>query len=186
MLPQAELGLLAGLVSLSGFIPYIISVLKQKTRPSRASWFIWAAVAIMIAASYWSVGARNTLWLALANAAGIIIIALLSLRFGKAGWSITDKVCLGWAASSIVLWFASGSATIALVMNILSDFAGVVPTVKKLIERAGPEDRLSWGIWLAADTLTLLAAESWDIAIIIYPLYLFFHSALIFGLTFRK
>jgi hypothetical protein len=186
MLSQGELGILAGLISLSGFIPYIISVLRKKTRPSRASWFIWSAVALMIVASYYSVGARNTLWLALANAFGISIIAILSLRFGKGGWTVTDKACLGGAGSSIVIWFVSGSAAIALVMNILSDFAGVIPTVKKLIDRAGPEDRLSWGIWLVADTLTLMAAESWDISIIIYPLYLFFHSALIFGLTFRR
>jgi hypothetical protein len=50
-------GQLAGAISFLGFVPYIIEIAQGKTRPNRATWWIWAVVGAMLCASSYASGA---------------------------------------------------------------------------------------------------------------------------------
>lgn len=50
---KETLSVLAGLLFIAGFIPYIRAILRKETKPAKASWIIWASLdTITIAGMY--------------------------------------------------------------------------------------------------------------------------------------
>src|SRR5579863_7747282 len=95
-------GLTAGVVDAISFYPYIRSILKGETKPNRASFAIWAAVGTVIVLSYFSAGARTTIWLPLTYALLGYIVFILSFKYGVGGFNLLDLVCLGVSFIGIV------------------------------------------------------------------------------------
>ena len=183
--PQALLGQLAGAISLLGFVPYIFEILQRKTRPNRATWWIWSIVGAMLCGSYYATGARHTIWVSLSYVVGPLITALLSLRYGEGGWNRFDRGCLFVSLFSLVLWWQARSPLAALAANIGIDMLGALPTVRKAYREPWSESLRSWTIFLIADTLNLMALGIWSVATASYPVYLFGLAALLVTFMWR-
>lgn len=166
-----DVGLLAGCIGFLAFVPYTISTLKRKTRPNKATWIIWAVLGLIIAASYYVSGARDTAWTPIAYAIGMIIVASLSLRYGEDGWTQLDKFCIGGAALGLALWGITDNAMIALYLTIIIDAMGGIPTLKKAYERPESEDMLTWAMFFIANVVNMFAINSWSVQILSYPVY---------------
>lgn len=180
-----EIGILAGLVTLSAFAFYIKDAIEGKSRPSRATWIIWTILAIVITASYYSAGARDTIWAAAGFTVGQAAVALVSLKYGAKGWSIFDRICLAGAGFGIVLWFASGSAMLALIFAIAVDFLGAMPTIKKLLEDPASESRTAWVVFSIGNLLNVLAIDKWTLEIALFPVYFLFVNGIVLALSLR-
>ena len=170
---QGDIGLLAGMIGFLGFVPYIIGTLNGSTRPDKATWIIWAAMGFIIAASYFSAGARESAWLPIAYAFGILAVAALSLKYGKKGWTRLDLVCMVGAGIGLLAWWLTNEPLFALYLTILVDALGFIPTLEKAYHEPGSEDRLAWTIFLIADLLNIFAISEWTIPMISYPVYVF-------------
>ncbi|MBV6624110.1 MAG: hypothetical protein KI793_14420 [Rivularia sp. (in: Bacteria)] len=182
---QETIGIIAGLLSLLGFIPYVVAIQQKKTQPNKATWCIWAIVGIILCTSYYLSGAINTIWVPLALAIGHVVIAILAFIYGKGSWNSFDKTCILGAAISLVLWWHYKSPLIALSINIAIDFLGALPTIRKSYREPETEDLLSWIIFLLAHTLNLIAIKQWSLSILAYPVYLFLTVATIVILLLR-
>ena len=180
-----SMGVLAGIVSLAGFAPYCAAILSRGAAPCRSTWAIWTLVGAMLCASYWGGGARETIWVALSYVAGPLVVAILSLRFGTGGASLLDRLCLLVSAGSAVVWAATGEPILALLLNILVDAAGAVPTIVKAWRDPDSEDRTAWRLFLTAAALNLLALRDWDLSAVSYPAYLFCVAATVVALSSR-
>jgi hypothetical protein len=179
---QEIIGRIAGIISLVGFVPYILTILQGKTRPNRVTWWIWTVIGGMLCASYYSAGARYTLWVPISYVIGPLTIAVLSIKYGEGGWNKFDRLCLYGASVSLVLWWLLGSPLIALMINILIDLFGALPTIRKSYYEPETEDRLSWSLFLTGNSINLSAIQNWSLATSIYPLYLLSISAIIMTL----
>ena len=180
-------GICAGIFSLLGFVPYIITVCQGKTSPNRASWSIWASLGIVLAVSNYSAGARETMWLLTAYAVCQITIAVLSLKYGEGGWNTFDRTCLFGALISIVLWQLFDSPLIAITTSIGIDSLGALPTIKKSYLQPETEDLFSWMMFWIAGTLNICALTKWSVELVAQPIYLFsFNSIVIFLLWLPK
>jgi hypothetical protein len=183
---QAHVGIIAGILSLFGYIPYIISIFQQKTRPNQVSWWVWSIIGSILVSSYYSAGATHTLWVPLAQLTCQIPIALLSLKYGEGGkLHQLDKLCLVGAALSLLLWWRSGSPMVALAINIGMDMLGAIPTLRKTYHVPASEDLLSWSIFWISNALNLLALEHWSVSLLAYPLYLFSLGLILVALITR-
>src|SRR3989344_9149248 len=74
-----HLGEIAGLISFSAYLIYIISTFRGKTKPSRSTWWILTFVGILIFASSYSINAKESMRIQLSYIIGPLIIAILSL-----------------------------------------------------------------------------------------------------------
>jgi hypothetical protein len=184
--PRAIVGLIAGLVALSAYVPYVYRSLRGQNRPNRATWLIWNILGLVLLASYYSVGATDTLWIPLFNQAGFLIVLWVSIKHGEGGWDGIDKWCLAGAALGLALWAIFNSPLIALLMGIAVDLMGAIPTMKKAYAEPGHEDRLAWMIFLTANTLNLFAISEWRFEIAVYPAYLFVLCLVMVCVLFRK
>ena len=179
---KAIAGVCAGIFSLLGFVPYIITICQGKTSPNRASWSIWASLGIVLAISNYSAGARETMWLLTAYAVCQITIAILSLKYGEGGWNIFDRTCLLGAFISIVLWQLYDSPLIAIAISIAIDSLGALPTIKKSYLQPETEDLFSWMMFWTAGTLNIFALTQWSVELIAQPIYLFSFNSIVVAL----
>ncbi|MBU1166116.1 hypothetical protein KKF81_04145 [Candidatus Micrarchaeota archaeon] len=180
------IGKIAGIVALAAFVPYIYSTLKGKTKPNRATWWIWTLVSFIIAGSYFDVGARETIWVAISYIVGPVIMAILSLKYGEGGWNKFDRFCVLGALAGFVLWILFDAPLIALLLTIFIDFVGFLPTYKKAYHNPWGESKLAWIIFVAADLLNVFAIETLAFGIVIYPVYMLIVEAPVLFLLFRK
>lgn len=179
------IGIVAAIVAMTALVPYVRSILAGRTRPSRASWFIWTVVGLALAMSYRASGATATFWVAVAYFFIPLIVFLLSIRYGDRGASRLDWFCLAGALFGLLMWWWLRSAPVALYINIAVDCLGSLPTVRKAFLDPASEDRLAWVIAFLANAINLLAIDRWEPSISLYPVYAFAIVGLIAALLCR-
>lgn len=165
-------GEISGIIAILAFVPYIASILRHETRPSRASWVIWAVLGIVLLVSYHSSGATTTIWIPIVYATLPLIVFALSFRYGVGGYNYLDLVCLTGAAIGLLLWKITHVPETALYLNIFVDALGFLPTYKKAYLQPASENLPAWVIGTLATLLNLLAINKWQLNIALYPLYL--------------
>ncbi len=168
---HAFIGKVAGIVTAVAFVPYMISTLKGKTKPQRATFAIWAAVGIVSLASYIASGATDTIWVVWAYAILGIVVFILSLKYGVGGFEKLDVICLSGAAIGIILWITTSDPHYALYLSVLCELLGYIPTIKKTYYQPETEDKLAWIIAWFGGFLNLFAINALAFDIIIYPAY---------------
>lgn len=182
----AVAGKVAGIISLAAFVPYLLAILRGETKPNRATWWIWTVVSFMLLASYYSSGAKNTIWIPIVYAISSLTTAILSIKYGEGGWTRFDRYCLLGAGVSVVLWWMFSSPLIALLINLFIDFMGALPTIRKSYYEPESEDRTAWALFFTGNIINLFAVENWTFAIAVYPIYMFLGSGLIATLIFIR
>lgn len=168
---KSFLGMLGGVVALCAFVPYIWAIIRKTTTPNRATWLIWMIVGFLIAGSYYANGARETLWVALSYALGPLVVFVFSLFYGVGGTSFFDRMCLLVAGISLLVWIVFDNPFIALFLNIAIDFAGSLPTFRKVWHEPLSEDRVAWFMFWSAAILNFFAVTRWTWGIALYPMY---------------
>lgn len=184
MFDTALFGKMAGIVAFAAYVPYIVSIVRGKTEPNRATWLIWTIVGFMLAISYYYSGAVETMWVPVIYVIGPCSIFVLSFKYGKSEWVLIDTFCLFGVAVSLLLWWLSGSALVALLLNLFIDFLGAVPTVRKVYYEPQTEDRLAWVLSCAGSLINLFAIEDWTFSIAVYPIYMCIGNGVITALIF--
>jgi hypothetical protein len=186
---RSFLVVLSAVLSTLAYVPYARAIIKGggTVRPNRASWFTWWVVD---AAMVWSLAAAGE-WSAVpmfaAFTLGSSVILALSVKGGEGGFTPLDLSCIAVALLGLVIWkgFAS-SPMIAVSANALAAVMGAVPTIIKAYHNPESEDALTWRIFLAGGTASVLAASSLTYAALIGPVVvvgcqLGINYAIIFG-----
>jgi hypothetical protein len=182
---QSALGVIAGLLTIFCFTPYITTIFQSKTRPNRASWWIWATNGAILCSSSYASGASNTLWILACSVTAQFVIAIIALKYGEGGWTPFDRKCLLGALVSLSLWRLFSSPMIAILSTLLIDFLGALPTVRKSYLEPSKEDLLTWGLYSLASLINLFAIEQWEFAIFLPAIYVFLINSTIFFLVLR-
>ncbi len=182
---HAILGMAAGVLLLWANIKYSLSVRRGETRPNRVTWAIWTTIGFILLGSYYAIGATNTLWLPIAQVISQLIVTYFAFKYSKGKWERLDRICLAGAALSLVLWWQSGVPLVALLMNIVMDILGAIPTIKKIYSEPDSEDIVCWGMSFGASVLNLCAIENFSLAFVVFPVYLFVLNITILTLLTR-
>lgn len=180
---QEVIGIIAATIGIAGYIPYIISIFQGKTLPNRATWIIWTFIGGLLAFSYMAEGNPESIWLPFAYFLGPFIVALLSIKYGYTTWTRLDTFCMVAATLSVIPWILSHDAAFTLIINLIIDSTGAVPTLVKTYREPETEDAFSWLIFFIANTLQLFAVSTWNLASL-YPIYLFILAGSITTLTY--
>ena len=167
-------GKLAGIISLAAYAPYILSILRKKTKPNRASWIIWAIVSAIIALSYREAGASYAFLAPVGYVIGSTLVVILSIRHGVGGWTPFDRKCLIGAAISLVVWRIFNSPMSALLINLFINLLGTLPTAKKAWYQPETEDKVFWSLVSLGSIVNLFAVENWTFSMAVYPVSMVF------------
>lgn len=168
---KSMIGEIAGWVNLVAYFPYFVAIIKGETKPSRTTWWIWTALEIMMSTGYIMSGAESTKWLPIASLIGMFMTAMLSVWFGKKGWTLADIGCFFGVVSGVFVWEVSGSAFVALCVFLFIDILATIPTIAKSWEDPDEEDVFAWTITLLSGVVNLFAIDSWNFSIALLPLH---------------
>lgn len=162
------------------YVPYIRDIFKGTTKPERATWFIWSVLTTILLFAQLAKGATNSIWLTVVQALGVIIIFILSLRFGEGGLQRRDLVALGAAGIGLAAWFVTKDAAIALWLTILIDFSGAVLTIIKAYREPETETQSTWILSSIAGIFGALAVGAFSLELLAFPVYVFLVNLAVF------
>ena len=169
------LGFIAGLFLISGYFPYIYEIIKNKTVPNRASWFIWSLSTAILFFGVDQTGTNEAIWVPIADALGAFIIFVLSIPKGVGGWKKSDRISLAVCFASLLIWWYTGNPLIALFMNLSVYISGYIPTIAKSIKNPKTESLSAWTLFFIGVILnlaTVIIGNDTGFAVWLYPIVL--------------
>lgn len=153
---------LAGLLYVAGFAPYIASVIRGKSKPSKATWLIWSVLDIITLVGMMSQGQVSATLVA--GTCGSLTVAILALRKGEAGWSKVDRLAIAGAIAGLALWALTRSANVAIIITLAVMMIGAVPTLKSAWADPAAENKVAWALYATGCLFGLLAITEWSVA----------------------
>ncbi len=166
------LAIIGACLAAYSLVPYIVDIVKKRTKPNIVSWFTWTVLSSIATAAAFVAHEPKTAGLALAYAVMTVLVVALSLKYGKAKFTLFDGFCQLGAVAGLVLWLIFNSPTIALVAVVVIDFIGVLPTLRHSWADPAEETWQSFAIGTIAEILILISLTSFNINSLLYPAYL--------------
>lgn len=164
-------GLLAAAINIAGFVPYMLDILRGKTKPERAMWWIYSVLFIVLLMAQ---NGANAGWLLLATGSYIfssVLIALLSIKYGYGKFHKRHFISASIAIAGLILWRITDQPLIAILLVILIDSSGFWLTLIKTWHAPHSETLLAWQMALLSYFVSMLSIRNWTFDVVIYPLY---------------
>ncbi len=158
------LSVLAGIIFLVGFVPYIRAILRKKDpiKPSKVSWLIWTANDAMILSG---MVAKHSLSGQIVGALlGSIVTLVLALKFGKAEWTWVDKGSLAGSILGVILWALLKEPNFCIVISVGVALVGSIPTYVSMWNSPEDEDKVGWTIFSSSSIFAIgaIPALTWE------------------------
>jgi len=164
------LGVLAGVLAIAQYGPYIGDILKGKTRPHAFSWFVWGLPTGVVFAAQLVEGGGVGAWVTGITALMCTGIFVLALFKGERHFLVFDWVCLALCAIALVLWTLTRDPLGAVVLSTAADLIGFGPTVRKSWSRPQEETLNTYTISGFKWSLSIAALAVLDPTTLIYPI----------------
>jgi hypothetical protein len=176
-------GVLATLVALVNYLPYLIGVVKQTLHPHAFSWIIFTVITATVSAAQFSEGAGAGAWATGATAMTTFLIAGFALRNG--GYRITrfDTVSLVGALVAIPVWIVSDNPLLAVLILTGIEALGFLPTYRKAWQHLHDESQLAFFLTILKYILALGAMQVYSFTTVLFPAALVVFSMLLIAET---
>ena len=166
-------GVASAVLGTAAFLPYLREMVLGRAYPLRATWLIWSVLSAMAVLSNISKGADSSLPFLLTQAGFTTLIFLMSLRYGMGGLLRRgDLGLLCCAGIGLLLWMVTQDAFWALIIAIGISALGGALTVVKTYRHPQTESACCWLLAAGAAICGVGSVASWDMALLVYPVYL--------------
>jgi hypothetical protein len=153
-------------------IPYVIAVLKGKTKPHQLSWLVFVIMNAIVFGSQFLEGGRGSTLIALAFTVGSLIIFLLSFKYGTRDTSRWDKLLFTFALLTIIAWLLTRSNATAIWLTVIIDVAATAMIILKLRTRPNTEAAFPWVLGTLAYAFSCLSLAGTPLNILyVRPVY---------------
>jgi hypothetical protein len=163
---------LSAVVNTIGMVPYVKDVFKHKTKPERATWWIWLALGTVAISAQVAAGSTWSLFMVGAQTTAVGVIAFLSLKYGYGTFKRKDFISLLIAMFGLVLWKITSDPLYALLIVVAIDALAVWLTAAKTWKAPHTETLIAWILSSLAGLFGVLAVGKPNFAQLIYPLYI--------------
>lgn len=179
---KETISVIAGVIFLIGFVPYIIAILKRKAEPSKATWIVWSIIdTIAVVGMYLKDSLNGQI---IGATIGAIVIMLLSFKYGSSGWTRLEKFCLFGAFLGLSLWWIFNDAVLGIVTTQVVAFIGSFPTFAQAWK--GKESKLTWTIFFASSVLTIFVIKGFTFEDAAQPINFLLASMIMFVILWFK
>ncbi len=163
------IGIVAALIALIGYVPYIKNIFSGKTKPHAFSWLIWSLITFISFAAQVSDFAGPGAFATLIFAFACFLIFVFALWKGERNIIFIDWVLLGCALFSLFLWYITQSPFLSIILIVLTDFFGFLPTIRKSYSKPFEETLSTYVLSGAAHAISLLALTHYSVITALYP-----------------
>lgn len=166
------LGVLAALISIISYVPYIRDCIKKKTNPSLYTWIVWAVITLIAFLAQLSAGAGAGAWVLGVTVLIDVLIVSFAFRNTQSKLSVSDNLCFVLAILAIISWQATNNPIYAIIFVILADALGFVITFKKTYYRPFDETVSTYVLAAIKHIFAFFALSIFTLATYLYPSYL--------------
>ncbi len=165
-------GLIAIVISLLGYSAYFKNIFNGKTRPHVFSWLIWGIVTGIefFGQLYGHAGAGA--WVTGLTAFACLSIAAISFKKGQLDITKIDQFSFVGAIFAIALWIITRDPLLSVLLGILIDGLGYIPTFRKSYKHPYQETVITWFMNGLKFVFALLALDKFTFLSSVYPIYL--------------
>lgn len=175
-------GIVSGLIGVVGYAPYVRDILSHSTQPDRLSWFIWTLEYASLLLALLAKGASSSLWLSGLQLVGVAIVFVLSFKFGIGKIDRPKILLLIGICLTLVIWFFTSSATLAILLLLVIEGSGVVLTAIKVYRQPSSETLITWLLISIAGLFGVVAIQPGQASILYaYPTFLVFVGIAVIG-----
>jgi hypothetical protein len=163
---------LSSIITIGAAVPYIIEIVRGKTKPRVVSWFTWTLITAIASAASFADRQYPAAILSLCAAIETMAVVILGFKYGDRKFEKIDIICQVGAIVGVVLWLTFNSPAIAVAATVVIDLVGCIPTLIHSWQKPNEETWLTFLLSAAGGGLTLLVVDSWKVTAVAYPLYI--------------
>lgn len=156
------IGIVSGLLIITASIPYMIDIVRGRTKPQRMAWVIFLTLSAISFFAQITEGATGSLWFALVMFVQAIMIFFLTMKFGVGGHSKIDIISLLLSLLILAVWGLTQSAALAIICTVSVNTIGKVLVAIKCYKQPNTEYLPTWVISFMASTLAVISVGSLD------------------------
>lgn len=178
--------IIAMVIALIGYIPYIRDCIKGKNKPHVISWFIWALVSFIAFGiqllNKGGAGSYINLFM------GIIctIIFFFGLKNGTKDITKVDWIAFSLALVAIVLWLVVKQPLLSIILVVFIDMMSFLPTILKAWKNPYTETVITYGLSGVKNGLSIYALSTYSLVIVMYPAYALIANLLFVGMLILR
>lgn len=163
---------LSGAITIGAALPYMIEIIRGKTKPRIVSWFTWTLLTGIACAASFADHEYATGILLLCAAAETAAVCILGFKRGDRKFEKIDIVCQIGAIAGLLLWLIFNTPAIAVLATVVIDLIGAIPTLWHSWRKPFEETWITFALSSLGGGITLIVSHDWKITAIAYPLYL--------------
>lgn len=165
-------GIMAVVIAIFGYTAYFRNIFNGNTKPHVFSWFIWGIITGMEFFGQIKGQAGAGAWVTGLTSIACLSISVISLKRGKLDITRLDWFSFAGAIVAILLWIITKDPILSILLGIVIDALGYVPTFRKSIYHPYQETVITWFLNGLKFLFALFALEKLNFLSAVYPVYL--------------
>jgi len=167
-------GIIATIISVIAFFPYLKDIFKRKTHPHSYTWLIWTILQVTGVIAMFNSGAGIGVLPLAIGAFFCAYIFILSLKYGTKNITIFDTVCLIGALAAIGVYVFLHNPVLSVILITIIDFVGFLPTLRKAYVEPYSETLSLFLLGTVWSTFNIVAISTYSITTTLYPACILF------------
>jgi hypothetical protein len=182
----AAMGILAGIVGTVAMVPYVVDIFRGKTKPERATWWIWFAINAEMLVAQWAAGGSWSLIFTGEAVIATAFVSILSIRYGYGRLKRRDYASFALAGVGLGLWWFTSEPGFAIGLVIFVDALATMLTVLKIWEAPWTETAIAWVLSGCAALLNALSVGKVDARLLSFPIYVVLMNAIVITIMYYR
>lgn len=169
--------IVASIISIYCFFPYIIDILRGVTKPHKYTWLIWTILQIT---GFFIMFSENAGLGSIPLGIGGLLcgfVFMLSIKNGTKDIKFFDKVCLIGALAAIFIWIFLKNPVISIILISVIDFVGFLPTMRKVYSDPYSETLSIYVLSVLSILLSLISLDIYNFSTVFYLSTLMFTNS---------
>lgn len=162
------LAVITSILTLLTFYGYFRDIFKKKTKPHIYTWLVWSITqGTATAALIYGGGGYGAMSLIVGTIV-VVVIFLLSFKYGTKNITVSDTVVLIAALMAVVVWWQLRNPLLAVFMASAIDGLGYIPTFRKTYQEPWSETLVYWLSMSALSVLTMISNTEYNLLTLTY------------------
>lgn len=163
-------GIIAALLVVIAFVPYIVKIVKGVVKPHPFTWLIWTITASSICMLQLSNGAGAGAYGSGAMAVFSFFVFISTMRRGMSHVRHIDVICLVIALLGVAVWLIIQEPALSIALLLGVEFIGFLPTLFKAWRKPYEDSAVLWALNGTRQTMSLLAVQHYNIVTLLNPI----------------
>lgn len=169
-LDKPFIGILATMLTIAAFLPYIRSIFRGQTRPHVFTWIIWGLVTGIAFLAVLQAGGGAGAWpIGVSFAVSLFIAGLAYVKRADVTITRTDWLLFVSALAAMPMWLAANDPLWAVVLITVIELLAFGPTLRKTWFSPHAESMNFLAILIVRNALIIAALDRQTLTTVLFP-----------------